>query len=210
MKKKLQTAIATLRRRRSCCCCCCSCSYCYSHLHASGKQQQQHRLLLSFSSSSSPCNSATDTTTTTFSSSPASGHPTPTISPTLKVFTSEPTSVASPTLSCLNNQRKNIYPIDSPPIWWSELLSFTREKINMLIRVHELQQREDPSVDQSSWTSTEEELVPDAHHLCKNVKGAKWPEESFAAHALTSSVAGAIIFLSFLPSLREQNHASNL
>jgi hypothetical protein len=47
----------------------------------------------------------------------------------------------------------------------------------------------------------EEELVPDAHHLCKNVKGAKWPKESFAAHALTSSVAGAIIFLSFLPSL---------
>jgi phospholipase D1/2 len=36
------------------------------------------------------------------------------------------------------------------------------------------------------------------------------PEESFAAHALTSSVAGAIIFLSFLPSLREQNHCRTL
>jgi len=42
------------------------------------------------------------------------------------------------------------------------------------------------------------------------VKGAKWPEESFAAHALTFTVAGAIIFLSFLPSLREQNQPSNL
>ncbi len=66
-------------------------------------------------------------------------HPTPTISPTLKAFTSEPTSVAFPILSCLNNQGKNIYPVDSPPIWWSELLSFTKEKINMLIGVHELQ-----------------------------------------------------------------------
>jgi hypothetical protein len=48
------------------------------------------------------------------------------------------------------------------------------------------------------------------------VKGAKWPEESFAAHALTSTsvaaaaAAGAIIFPSFLPSLPEQNQTSNL
>jgi len=71
-----------------------------------------------------------------------------------------------PHSSCLNNQGKNIYPINSPPIWWSELLSFTRETINLLIGAHELKQREDPSVDQSSWASTEEELVPDwTHHL---------------------------------------------
>jgi hypothetical protein len=82
-------------------------------------------------------------------------HPTPTISPTLKAFTFEPTSVGSLTLSCLNNQGKNNYPI--------KLLSFTREKINMLIGIHELQQKEDPSVDQSSC-SMEEELVLDWTH----------------------------------------------
>ncbi len=53
------------------------------------------------------------------------------------------------------------------------------------------------------------------------MKGAKWPELSFAAHALTSTsaaaaaaaaavAAGAIIFPSFLPSLPEQNQTSNL
>jgi len=36
------------------------------------------------------------------------------------------------------------------------------------------------------------------------VKGAKWPEESFAAHALTSTVAGAIIFFSFLKLARTE------
>ncbi len=50
------------------------------------------------------------------------------------------------------------------------------------------------------------------------MKGAKWPEVSFAAHAVTSTsvaaaaaaAAGAIIFPSFLPSLPEQNQTSNL
>jgi hypothetical protein len=48
------------------------------------------------------------------------------------------------------------------------------------------------------------------------VKGAKWPEVSFAAHALTCTsvaaavAAGAIIFLSFLPNLPKQNETSNL
>jgi hypothetical protein len=54
--------------------------------------------------------------------------------------------------------------------------------------------------------STEEDL--ELHiswpGCCENVKGDKWPEVSLAAHASISTsvaaAAGAIIFLSFLPS----------